>query len=215
MLNGLTCDMLRKLTFILLPFILFACNNQQSDHDHAAGKPPENPPGVDIVKLVEISPTDTTITDTVKKSIPAFATTNINGRKLQIYYHSPAVRGRIIWGGLVPFDQVWVTGAHKATIFDSPTGFTVGDKKLSAGKYAFFTIPGKDEWIVILNKNWDQHLADEYKQSDDAVRITVRPTNASHQERLMYSIDQTGEYKCAIEMRWEKIKLRVPVELTH
>ncbi|HEX6181170.1 MAG TPA: DUF2911 domain-containing protein [Chitinophagaceae bacterium] len=194
--------------FILTTFL--ACNNQQGNHDHASGTSKDST----FDKSIVITATDTTVTDTVKRSLPAIATANINGKKLLIQYHSPAVRGRIIWGGLVAFDQVWVTGAHSATRFESPTEFIVGDKKLAAGKYAFFTIPGKDEWIVILNKNWDQHLADEYKQSDDAVRITVRPTTASHQERLMYSIDQTGEYKCAIEMRWEKIKIRVPVELT-
>ena len=205
--------MLKKLCYIFLVPILFACNNQQGSHDHNGSKAKDST----LQNAVVITPTesDTTAIDTLKKSLPAIATGNINGRKLIIQYHSPAVRGRIIWGGLVAFDKVWVTGAHSATTFESPADFMVGDKKLTAGKYAFFTIPGKEEWIVILNKNWDQHLADEYNQAEDAVRITVRPTNASHQERLMYSIDQTGEYKCVIEMRWEKIKLSVPVELTH
>ena len=203
--------MLRKLIFSLFVTFLLACNDQQGSHDHAGGKTKDST----FNNATVIKPTDTTVMDTVKKSLPAIATGNVNGRKLTIRYHSPAVRDRTIWGGLVPFDQVWVTGAHRATSFESETDFMIGDKKLAAGKYAFFTIPGKEEWTVILNKNWDQHLADEYDQAEDAVRITVRPTDALHQERLMYAIDQTGEYKCAIEMRWEKIRLRVPLELAH
>jgi hypothetical protein len=203
--------MQQKLLFFSLAAFLFACNDQQSEHDHSGGKTED--PTFD--KAVVIKPTDTTITDTVKKSLPAIATGNINGRKLVIKYHSPAVRDRIIWGGLVPYDQVWVTGAHMATSFESPADFSVGGKKIPAGRYALFTIPGRDEWTVIFNKNWDQHLADEYNQAEDAVRITVIPIEIPRQERLMYAIDQTGEYACAIEMRWEKIRVRFPVELAH
>ena len=201
--------MIRYIPAIILSIILIACNNQQ--HDHSANNAKATATGDEIV----ITRTDTTIADTTKKSLPAIAKGNINGRKLVIHYHSPAVRGRTIWGGLVAYDQVWVTGAHNATSFESPSDLIIGDKKIPAGKYAFFTIPGKEEWTVILNKNWDQHLADKYNQSEDAVRITVRPDQASHQERLMYSIDQTGEYKAVIEMRWEKVRLRVPIELVH
>lgn len=193
-----------------MPFaaLMVACGDPQA-HDHTTAKDKSSAAGNAVV----IVPTRGDVADTVKKSIPAIATGNINGNELVIRYHSPAVRGRIIWGGLVPYDQVWVTGAHMATNFETKTDFIVGGKKLDAGKYAFFTIPGKEEWTIILNKNWDQHLADEYDPTQDAVRLTVRPTETKHQERLMYTIDQTGERKCAIEMRWEKLCVRVPLEL--
>ncbi len=203
--------MRRKLFLFSLIAFLLACNDQHGEHDHSGGKTKDS----SFDKAVVIKRTDTTIIDTVKKSLPAIARGNINGRKLVIKYHSPAVRGRIVWGGLVPYDQVWVTGAHTATSFESPGDFFVGDKKLPAGKYAIFTSPGRNEWTVIFNKNWDQHLADEYNLAEDAVRITVIPTGIQHQERLMYLIDQIGEYACTIEMRWEKIRVRFPIKLAH
>ena len=196
--------MLHKIFILFALIVLFACNDQDS-HNHTG----------DNNKQMVITPTDATIVDTVKTSLPAIAKENINGNRLTIQYHSPAVRGRIIWGGLVAYNQVWVTGAHSATTFESPSDFIIGGKKIPKGKYAFFTIPGQQEWTIIINKNWDQHLADEYNQADDMVRITVQPETAGHQERLMYLIDQTGERKCSIEMRWDKIRVRVPVELVN
>lgn len=204
--------MIRYICIFAIAASLGACQDQASHEHHSTEDSTKKSAAV---IPVGIRPTDSSVTDTVRKSIPAIATGNINGHRLVIRYHSPAVRGRIIWGGLVAFDQVWVTGAHSATSFESKTGFRMGGKEIPAGKYAFFTIPGKENWTVILNKNWEQHLADEYSDSADVVRLTIKPAAATHQERLMYTIDQTGERKCVIEMRWEKVRLRVPLELSN
>ena len=152
--------------------------------------------------------------DTSKKSIPMETTKQINNARLTIKYHSPGVRGRIIWGGLVPYDQVWVTGAHNATIFEISRDFEVDNKKIPAGKYALFTIPGKEEWTVIINKNWQQHLTDEYAESDDVVRVKVKPESLSTPvERLKYGIDQTGEYRADIIISWEKIRIPFSIRI--
>lgn len=154
------------------------------------------------------------VTDTVKKSIKAYAAKKINGAHFTIRYHSPAVRNRVIWGGLVPFDQVWVTGAHMATSIEFDKPVIINKTKIAAGRYALFTIPSKKEWIVILNKNWQQHLADKYELQEDILRMPVQPDSLSyHQERLRYSIDQTGEHRGAIEFYWEKLRFCVPVSL--
>lgn len=156
----------------------------------------------------------TAAADTSKKSIPMETSKRINNAQITIKYHSPGVRGRIIWGGLVPYDQVWVTGAHNATTFEISRDFEAGDKKIPAGKYALFTIPGKDEWTVIINKNWQQHLTDEYAESDDLVRIKVKPeTLSTNVERLKYDIDQTGEYKANIIISWEKIRIPFSIRI--
>ena len=189
----------------MLVCFLMSCDNV---HNHGQGVNTDKPD-----ETIVIVPTNKDEVDTVKKSLPALATENINGNRLTIRYHSPAVRNRIIWGGLVPYDQVWVTGAHSATTLESKSDFLLADTKVPGGKYAFFTIPGKDEWTVILNKNWEQHLADEYNQVDDIVRVKVKPQTAEHQERLMYLIDQTGERRCQLEMHWEKICIKVPMKL--
>ncbi len=145
--------------------------------------------------------------DTIQKSIEAYITKQINDVRFTIYYHSPAVRNRVIWGGLVAFDNVWVTGAHSATSIEFDKRITIDNKKIPAGKYALFTIPSQKEWTVILNRNWKQHLADDYDAKDDVIRLSVKTDILDYtQERLMYDINQTGENQGNIEMRWEKLK---------
>ena len=152
--------------------------------------------------------------DTSKKSIAAYVQNKIGAARFRIHYHSPAVRGRVIWGGLVPYDEIWVTGAHNATSIESDKDFIIGQKTIPAGKYAFFTIPGKDEWTAIINKNWDQHLADEYKTGDDVVRYRIKPDTLDYiQERLMYDINQWAQKQGDIIVMWEKLKLVVPVRI--
>lgn len=149
-----------------------------------------------------------------KKSIPAEAKKQIANTEIRIAYHSPAVRGRVIWGGLVPYDVVWVTGAHSATTLEAGKEFKVGEKIIPAGKYALFTIPGKDEWTIILNKAWNQHLADDYSESEDVVRIKAKPeATAEVTERLKYEIDQTGERTANVSISWEKLKVSFALEV--
>ncbi|HYJ38043.1 MAG TPA: DUF2911 domain-containing protein [Chitinophagaceae bacterium] len=152
--------------------------------------------------------------DNTQKSIPAEAKKWVGNTNIKINYTAPAVRGRVIWGGLVPYDKVWVTGAHKATVLEVGKEFEVGDKLVPSGKYAIFTIPGKEEWTIIINKNWDQHLADEYAEADDVVRIKVRPTAKDEPvERLNYEIDQTGERTARIIISWEKLRVPFGIEI--
>jgi hypothetical protein len=99
----------------------------------------------------------------------------IGGTTVHIEYSSPGVKERIVWGGLVAYDKVWVTGAHKATSVHFSKGVEINGRKIPAGKYAFFTIPGKEKWIVILNTRFDQHLADEYNEKEDVLRLEVSP----------------------------------------
>lgn len=152
--------------------------------------------------------------DTSKKSIPSETKKWIGNTNIKINYHSPAVRGRTIWGGLVAYDVVWVTGAHKATTLEIGKNFIVGGKTIPAGKYALFTIPGKEEWTVIINKNWNQHLADDYSEKDDVVRIKVVPqTTKELTERLKYEIDQKGERIANIIISWEKVRVSFGMEI--
>jgi hypothetical protein len=152
-------------------------------------------------------------TDTLKGSLKAKAMGTIGNTGITINYYSPAVRGRIIWGGLIPFDNVWVTGAHRATNIDFNQEVEIGGVKILPGKYALFTIPGKEEWTVIINKNWDQHLADDYDQKLDIVRVKVKPeTEETHQERLRYVIEQEGDNDGEIVLYWEKLEVSLPIQ---
>ncbi len=152
--------------------------------------------------------------DTLKGSVRAVATGKIGNSMITINYHSPAVRGRVIWGGLVPFDQVWVTGAHKATSIEFEGTVKIGGVELLAGKYALFTIPSKTEWTIILNKNWDQHLTDNYSLNEDVVRIKVKPeTEENNQERLRYLIEPAEDSKGEIVIYWEMLEISIPVTI--
>jgi Protein of unknown function (DUF2911) len=148
--------------------------------------------------------------DTSKKSILSMAVAAIDGDSIKITYHSPGVRKRIIWGGLVPFDEVWVTGAHDATTIEFSKPFQVNGKTIDAGKYAFFTIPGKKEWTIIINKNWEQHLAGEYDEKEDIVRVQVKPARHTPTERLQYFIEPGNNKGGKIAVAWEKIRVEFP-----
>lgn len=151
--------------------------------------------------------------DTLKGSLKAKAIATIGSTGITINYYSPAVRGRIIWGGLIPFANVWVTGAHRATSIDLSQEVVIGDVKVAQGKYALFTIPGKEEWTIIINKNWEQHLADDYDQKLDIVRVKIKPEmEESHQERLRYVIEQEGDSKGEIVIYWEKLEVSLPIQ---
>jgi hypothetical protein len=148
--------------------------------------------------------------DSLKKSVYKEVHEQIGKAHIMLGYSAPAVRGRVIWGGLIPYDEVWVTGAHQATWFDTSEPIELNGVKIPAGKYGLFTIPGKDKWIVIINKNWEQHLADEYDQKDDIARIEVTPTVSERiQERLKYTIEPLSERKFRLTIRWEKIAIAV------
>ncbi len=152
--------------------------------------------------------------DTLKGSPKAYIQAKIGNTNFEINYYSPATRGRMIWGGLVAFGNVWVTGAHKATSIEFDRDIKIGNSTVVAGKYAFFTIPGEREWTVIINKNWNQHLADDYNQAEDLVRISVIPsTEGKHQERLRYVIESKDDASGEIVMNWDKLEVSVPFKI--
>jgi hypothetical protein len=154
--------------------------------------------------------------DSTKKSIKAAAIGKIGKANITINYHSPAVRKRVIWGGLVPYDDVWVTGAHNATNIVINKPFVFGGKKIPVGKYALFTIPGENEWIVIINKNWEQHLAFDYSQLQDVARISVKPTKRDNTlERLQYFITDKGNNTGTIAMEWEKLRVEFEIRIAN
>ncbi len=161
-------------------------------------------------KAEEVCYNPNLIKDTTKKSIKSLAYAVVDGDSIKINYHSPGVRKRIIWGGLVPFDEVWVTGAHDATTLEMPKAFVVNGKEIPAGKYAFFTIPGEKEWTIIINKHWKQHLASEYDEKDDIIRVKVKPWAIDHTERLQYFIETGKANTGKIAVAWEKIKIEFP-----
>ncbi|WP_373493117.1 DUF2911 domain-containing protein [Aquiflexum sp.] len=126
----------------------------------------------------------------------------ISGAKITINYSSPAVKGRVIWGDLVPVGQVWRAGANDATTFETSKDIKVQGKTLPAGKYSLFIIPNEGESTLIFNKVSKQWGAYSYDESQDALRVNV-PSNFGDkmEERLVYEVKNDR-----IEMRWEYYK---------
>lgn len=150
--------------------------------------------------------------DTTKRSIKSAAMGKVGSANIIINYHSPGVRGRTIWGGLVPYTDVWVTGAHYATSLQIDKDISIAGTLIAKGKYALFTIPAKDEWTLIINKNWEQHLTDDYLQNEDVVRINIKPEILNETvERLQYFINDKGSNTGTIALAWEKLKVELPI----
>jgi len=148
--------------------------------------------------------------DTSKRSIKSVAVGKIGKANVTINYHSPGVRGRTIWGGLVPYNDVWVTGAHSATSLEIDREIIVAGTVIPKGKYAIFTIPGKEEWTIIINKNWEQHLTDDYLQKEDVVRIKVKSIQQKKiTERLQYFIEDNKNGNGKITIAWELLQIKV------
>lgn len=128
--------------------------------------------------------------------------------EVKINYGAPAVKERVIWGEVVPYDKIWRAGANEATTIEFSTDVNMEGQKLKAGKYALFMIPGQTEWTVIFNKKHDQWGAYSYSEADDELRITVTPKlNEGMQERLTYSIHDMKMDMGYVKLAWEKMRL--------
>jgi hypothetical protein len=132
---------------------------------------------------------------------------------ITVEYSSPAVKGRKIWGGLVPLDKVWRAGANHSTTITFSQPVVVGDKELAAGTYGFFAIPGAAQWTLIVSKANDLWGSDEYKPENDLVRVNVKPTAIPNRERLVYLVTNFGDDAASIDLEWEKVRVTLPVKL--
>lgn len=133
----------------------------------------------------------------------------IAGKTITVHYGSPAVKGRTIWGDLVPYNVVWRTGANEATYIDIPQDILVEGKSLAAGKYSLFTIPYENgKWTVIFNSDWNlEHGHFQYDEKNDVLRVDATPSwEQSSSERLTIDVESPG-----LVIRWEKMKLPIAI----
>jgi DUF2911 family protein len=130
-----------------------------------------------------------------------------------IVYSRPGVKGRTIWGDLVPYDKVWRTGANEATTIQFSQDVKVNGKPLPAGTYSLHTIPTKSAWTVIFNKKADQWGSYDYDEKDDALRVQVQPTPGAMQEYMAFSFPEVTADAATIELAWEKLRVPFKVEV--
>lgn len=129
-----------------------------------------------------------------------------------VKYSRPGVKGRTLWGDLVPYDKVWRTGANKATFFSVSTEVSIEGKTLPAGDYAIFTIPGASEWTVIFSKNTEQWGTGDYKSEEDALRVSVKPVMGDHMvESLQFSFDKVNGNTAKLVFAWDKLSFDLSI----
>lgn len=127
---------------------------------------------------------------------------------VSITYSRPGVKGRKIWGGLVPYNKIWRTGANAATTIEFSTEIMVEGNKIPAGKYALFTIPTENNWTFIINKNWEQNGTSEYDEAEDVVRFTVSPQQVNHShEWMMFLLTAESKNSAKVNLVWEKLRV--------
>jgi hypothetical protein len=148
-----------------------------------------------------------------KPSPPATATGKVAGASITITYSSPSVKGRKIWGELVPYGKAWRAGANEATIFMTDKDIKVEGKELKAGKYSMFIVPNENEWEFILNSETGQWGikkggAANYDPAKNAATFKVKPTkSASATEQLTYTVTDKG-----FTVRWENMEASVGIK---
>jgi hypothetical protein len=146
----------------------------------------------------------------------ASITQEVGLTEISITYSRPGVKGRKIFGELVQYGQMWRTGANASSKITFGEPVKINGKDLAAGTYAFYTIPGKDEWTLIFHKNltyWGTG-GDKYNTDEDALRIKVKPENYPVLvESMTFDIADITDNSCKIELKWENTMVSFNVEM--
>lgn len=133
---------------------------------------------------------------------------------VKITYSRPSAKGRTIFGGLVPYGELWRTGANAATKLEFSDDVKIGGKEIKAGTYSLFSIPGESEWTIIINKNPNQGGTGQYKQEEDAARFTVKPSKTGYKfETFTIGIDNVQGESADIQIIWENTLVSFPLEV--
>jgi TolA-binding protein len=132
---------------------------------------------------------------------------------ITINYHKPGVKGREVWGKLVPYDQVWRAGANENTTISFSTRVKINGKEIPGGKYGLHMIPTEKNWTIILSKDnaaWGSFFYDE---SHDQLRFTTTPTATDFQEWLSYTVDDVSPNSTTMSLRWENLHVPFTIDV--
>ena len=130
---------------------------------------------------------------------------------IDVTYHLPAVKGRKVWGGLVPYGKVWRAGADENTVISFSTPVTVGGTTLPAGHYGLHMLPTDADWTVIFSSQYQAWGSFSYEAKEDLARVKVMPQAAEPTERLAYTFDDPSENGVTLTLRWEKLRVPIPL----
>ena len=150
-----------------------------------------------------------TLAQTKQRTSPkAEVSGTVGGANVDIVYCRPSADKRKIMGELVPFGKVWRTGANAATTIEFDKPVKIEGKSIPAGKYALFTIPNENEWIIILNKDFNQQGAYNYDEGKDVLRVSVKPKKTGqHIETFTITPE-----KDKVSLKWENTEVGFKVK---
>ncbi len=136
--------------------------------------------------------------------------------QIELSYSRPQMRGRKIFGALVPYDVLWRTGAGESTRIKFSEDIVFGGKLVKKGQYGLYSIPGKEEWIIILNQDATLHGDFGYDEKKDVLRVKVKPTNSptTNESFTIELTDFKPDYSASLEMKWENTSIKVPIMST-
>lgn len=140
---------------------------------------------------------------TPRASPNATLTQSVGLTDITIKYSRPGKKGRTILGGLVPYDQIWRTGANEATTITFSDDVTIEGQKLAKGTYALFTIPGRESWQIIFNKQGEQWGAFNHDAAQDALKITVKQETSPFFEWMSFDVDEMTTDTAKVELQWD------------
>lgn len=132
---------------------------------------------------------------------------------ITITFHRPGVKGRVIWGKLVPYGEIWRAGANNATTIEFSDDVKLNGKYLDAGKYSFFILPEKDSFTVMINTEWDQWGAFFVDTSKNVLSFKVKPEKTEFTEWLDYCFSDLSIYSAVISLHWENLSIPFKVEV--
>ena len=138
-------------------------------------------------------------------------TATISGKKVTIEYGRPSMKGRKIFGGLVPYGEVWRTGADEATTITTEGDLMVGPLHVPAGSYSLFTIPNQKEWTLILNKQVKQWGAFKYDAKVDFGRAPMKVGTGPKTEQFTIAIQPEGSHEAVLKMMWEETTASIDI----
>jgi hypothetical protein len=149
---------------------------------------------------------------TPQPSTPQTIKQNFGLSTIELSYSRPNTKGRVIFGDLVPFGNVWRTGANSATTLTFGEEVTIGDKKIAAGKYGLLSIPGKNSWILIITKQLDVTSPSAYKAESDLVRVNINPVAIANKvETFTMQFTNVKSSSCELNLQWENTSISLPI----
>ncbi len=152
-------------------------------------------------------PAATVAQDMPQPSPFATFTQKVGVTEVALEYSRPGVKGRKIWGELVPYHKLWRAGANASTKIKFSTEVTINNVKIAPGEYALFIIPTEESWTFVINKNTDTWGTNGYDEKDDVVRVMAIPEKHSFTETMLFALDEVTDSTAMVNLYWENLKV--------